>query len=240
MILVLILLIIFILLLLFIFLIVISTLKIEVKDLFVSNIEKNFNAKHPYEESIKQQDLNSLLKEQEDQMQNYSKKQIDKIIFSLSLGRCEWLKISLNQKRIKSLYTKMHLERIDIKKLEQDFKLEDLKIFPKLKPKISYLNLQASFGLKSPITTAFTVASVASVISILLSQFAKEWKKENYQYNIIPIYLQKKLYQINFNCIIEFKMVHIINVIYIFVKKGKSDKNERTTSNRKSYGYSYE
>lgn len=240
MILVLILLIIFILLLLFIFLIVISTLKIEVKDLFVSNIEKNFNAKHPYEESIKQQDLNSLLKEQEDQMQNYSKKQIDKIIFSLSLGRCKWLKISLNQKRIKSLYTKMHLERIDIKKLEQDFKLEDLKIFPKLKPKISYLNLQASFGLKSPITTAFTVASVASVISILLSQFAKEWKKENYQYNIIPIYLQKKLYQINFNCIIEFKMVHIINVIYIFVKKGKSDKNERTTSNRKSYGYSYE
>lgn len=240
MILVLILLIIFILLLLFIFLIVISTLKIEVKDLFVSNIEKNFNAKHPYEESIKQQDLNSLLKEQEDQMQNYSKKQIDKIIFSLSLGRCKWLKISLNQKRIKSLYTKMHLERIDIKKIEQDFKLENLKILPKLHPKISYLNLQASFGLKSPITTAFTVASVASVISILLSQFAKEWKKENYQYNIIPIYLQKKLYQINFNCIIEFKMVHIINVIYIFVKKGKSDKNERTTSNRKSYGYSYE
>ena len=240
MILVLILLIIFILLLLFIFLIVISTLKIEVKDLFVSNIEKNFNAKHPYEESIKQQDLNSLLKEQEDQMQNYSKKQIDKRIFSLSLGRCKWLKISLNQKRIKSLYTKMHLERIDIKKLEQDFKLEDLKIFPKLKPKISYLNLQASIGLKSPISTAFTVASIASIISILLPHFTKEWKKENYQYSINPIYLQKNLYQINFNCIIEFKMVHIINVIYIFVKKGKSEKNERTTSNRKSYGYSYE
>ena len=210
MILVLILLTILILLFFLAFLMVISTLKVEVQDLFLSNLEAS------------------------------SKKQIGNIIFSLSIGSFKWLKIGLNQKRIKSLYTQMHLERIDIKKLEQNFKLEDLKILPKLHPKISYLNLQTMLGLKSPISTAFTVASVASLISILLPHFTKEWKKENYQYSINPIYLQKNLYQINFNCIIEFKMVHIINVIYIFVKKGKSEKNERTTSNRKSYGYSYE
>lgn len=210
MILVLILLIILILLLFLAFLMVISTLKVEVQDLFLSNLE------------------------------NSSKRQIGKVIFSLSIGKFNWLKISLNQKRIKLLYTKMHLERIDIKKIEQDFKWENLKVLPKLHLMITYFHLRANLGFKSPITTAFTIASIASLISILLSHFAKEWKKENYQYSINPIYLQKNLYQINFNCIIEFKMVHIINVIYIFVKKGKSDKNEPTTSNRKSYGYSYE
>ncbi len=240
MILVLILLTILIFLLLLTLLIVISTLKIEVQNLFVSNIEKTFNTKPASEKPTKQEEFKSFLKEQEDKIRNYSQRQIEKVIFFLFIGKFNWLKITLNKKRVKDLYTKMHLERIDIKKLEQDFKLEDLKIFPKLKPKISYLNLQASIGLKSPISTAFTVASIASIISILLPHFTKEWKKENYQYSINPIYLQKNLYQINFNCIIEFKMVHIINVIYIFVKKGKSEKNERTTSNRKSYGYSYE
>ena len=240
MILVLILLTILIFILLLALLIVVSTLKIEVKNLCISNIEKKFNEKQSSKESIKQQDLRSLLKEQENQIQNYSKKQIDKIIIFLSMGKLNWLKISLNAKKIKTLYSKMHLERIDIKKIEQDFKLEDLKILPKLHPKISYLNLQANLGFESPITTAFTVAGIASIISILLAHFAQEWTKENYQYCIKPIYWQKKLYQINFNCIIEFKMVHIINIIYIFIKKGKSDKNERTTSNRKPYGYSYE
>ena len=240
MILVLILLTILIFLLLLALLIIISTLKIEVQDLLVSNIEKNFNAKPISEKSTKQEEFKSFFKEQEDKIQNYSQRQIDKIIVSFFIGKFNWLKISLNSKKIKLLYTKMHLERIDIKKLEQDFKLEDLKILSKLQPKIAYLNLQASLGLKSPIATAFTIASMASIISILLSHFAKEWKKENYQYSITPIYLQKNSYQINFNCIIEFKMVHIINVIYIFIKKGKSDKNERTTSNRKSYGYRYE
>ena len=65
-------------------------------------------------------------------------------------------------------------------------------------------------------------------------------KKEHYNYTIEPIYQNKNIYKIQFNCIIQVKMVHIINVIYIFLKKGRSDLNERTTSNRRSYGYSYE
>ena len=65
MILVLILLTILIFILLLALLIVVSTLKIEVKNLCISNIEKKFNEKQSSKESIKQQDLRSLLKEQD-------------------------------------------------------------------------------------------------------------------------------------------------------------------------------
>lgn len=210
MILVLILLAIFISFLLISCLILASTFQIHLKDIFLSNLETK--KRHSYE---------------------------IRLSFHL-FGKVKWLQLKLNSQRIHKLYRKMHLERIDIKKLEQDFRWDDLKILSKLHPIISYFNLQAKIGLQTPITTAFLVASSSSIISIILSHFVKKWNSQDYQYRIEPIFLSKNLYQIQWNCIIELKMVHIINVLYIFVKKGKSDKNESRTSNRKSYGYSYE
>ncbi len=134
----------------------------------------------------------------------------------------------------------MQLEKIDFKKLEQDFKWEDLKIIKKLNPKISYLDLKAKIGIESPVITAFIVSIISSIISILLPYVAINLNKKNYKYIIQPLYQNKNLYKIQFNCIIQVKMVHIINVIYIFLKKGRSDSDERTTSNRRAYGYSYE
>ena len=65
-------------------------------------------------------------------------------------------------------------------------------------------------------------------------------KKERYIYNIKPLYYNKNLYKINLNCIIEIKMVHIINIIFILIKKGRKKNEQSTTSNRKPYAYSYE
>ena len=95
-------------------------------------------------------------------------------------------------------------------------------------------------GLESPVLTAFTVTTLSSIISIFLPYVATSEKKEQYEYVITPIYQNRNLYKIEFNCIIQVKMVHIINVISSILKKGRSDLNERTTSHRRSYGYSYE
>ena len=134
----------------------------------------------------------------------------------------------------------MQLEKIDLKKLEKDFRWEDLKIVKKLQPKISHLKLDMQIGLESPVLTAFTVTTLSSIISIFLPYVATSEKKEQYEYVITPIYQNRNLYKIEFNCIIQVKMVHIINVISSILKKGRSDLNERTTSHRRSYGYSYE
>lgn len=226
-----------ILILLLAFLIINSSLVINIKELFVSNIPEKQKAHYKIEISLK------------------------------AFKYIKWIKISLTEEKVKKILEKPFV-KIDFKKLEKDFKLEDIKVLKKLVPELAYLNLDANIGLENAITTSFTVALVASAISIILPNIIPKSEKlqnsskkqddtytskrkikslqkiskiqKNYKYQINPIFQNKNLYKINLNCIIQLKMVHIINVIYIFSKKGRSDKNERTTSNRKSYGYSYE
>ncbi|MCI9177241.1 MAG: hypothetical protein HFJ28_01350 [Clostridia bacterium] len=163
-----------------------------------------------------------------------------RVVLSLYfLNKIRWIKTCFNEQKVKEIIKKMPIQ-IDIKKVEQKLKLQDLKVLKKLQLKISKFYLQSKLGVKSPVLTSFLVATLSSAISILLGKTATSLEKRKYQYEIVPIYQNKNLYKISFNCIIELKMVHIINVIYILIKKGKSDENERTASNRKSYGYSYE
>lgn len=191
-------------------LVIASTLHIQIKNLSVSNMEPKNTNEYA-------------------------------IIFSLYLGnKIKWIWFRLNDKKVRKMYSKMQLEKLDFKKFRKDFKVKDLKELPNLQPKISYLNLDANLGFISPITTSFLVATIASIISIALPYLAKSIKKERYIYNIKPLYYNKNLYKINLNCIIEIKMVHIINIIFILIKKGRKKNEQSTTSNRKPYAYSYE
>ena len=210
MILVLILLGILVLLITIITLIIASTLHIQIKNLSVSNMEPKNKSEYA-------------------------------IIFSLYLGnKIKWIWFKLNDKKIRKMYSKMQLEKLDFKKFRKDFKVKYIKQLPKLQPKISYLNLDANLGVISPVTTSFLVATIAAIISIALPYLAKSLNKERYIYNIKPLYYNKNLYKINLNCIIEIKMVHIINIIFVFIKKGRKKNEQSTTSNRKSYAYSNE
>ena len=184
-------------------LIIASTLHIQIKNLSVSNMEPKNTNEYA-------------------------------IIFSLYLGnKIKWIWFRLNDKKVRKMYSKMQLEKLDFKKFRKDFKVKDLKELPKLQPKISYLNLDANLGVISPVTTSFLVATISSIISIALPYLATSLKKERYIYNIKPLYYNKNLYKINLNCIIEIKMVHIINIIFILIKKGKKKNEQSTTSNRK-------
>lgn len=194
-----------------IILIIVSTLHIQIKNLSVSNMKPKNKAKYA-------------------------------IIISLYLGnKIKWIWFNLNDKRMKKMYSKIQLEKLDFQKLKKDFKMKDLKQLPKLKPKISYLNLDANLGVIDPTATSFLVAIIATIISLLLPYLATDLKEKNYIYNIKPLYYNQNLYKVNVDCIIEIKMVHIINVIYyILIKKGRKKNDQSTTSNRKSYAYSYE
>lgn len=194
-----------------IILIIVSTLHIQIKNLSVSNMK------------LKNKD-------------EYA------IIISLYLGnKIKWIWFNLNDKKMKKMYSKIQLEKLDFQKFKKDFKMKDLKQLPKLKPKISYLNLDANLGVIDPTATSFLVAIIATIISLLLPYLATDLKEKNYIYNIKPLYYNQNLYKVNVDCIIEIKMVHIINVIYyILIKKGRKKNDQSTTSNRKPYAYSYE
>lgn len=197
---------------LFMIFIILSTIKIRIENLLMTNMSEIPQKQQP----------------------NYH------ITFSLYLfNRVKWFSISINRLKMQKLYSKIQLDKIDIKKIEKDFSFQDLKLLKKIKPNVSLLNLELKIGTEDAILTSFIVFLISTGISILLPHVIKRYDKNKYKYLITPLYFQKNLYQIKLNCIIEIKLVHIINMIYIFIKKRRSDKNERT-SNRRPYDYSYE
>ena len=164
-----------------------------------------------------------------------------KLVFSLYLfNKIKWISIKLNKDKVTKIYKKMKIDRFDFKKLEQNFKFEDLKQLKTLDPKISYLNFLVKVGVEDTILTTFIIFVISTIISILLPYTIKKYEKDKYYYQILPLYINKNVYEIKLDCIIEVKMVHIINIIYVFLKKRRVDSNEQRASNRRTYGYSYE
>ena len=164
-----------------------------------------------------------------------------KIKISLNLfGKIKWIGISINQEKLQQALERVKWNKFDIKKMEQDFRIEDLKQIKELHPAISYLNLKAKIGLEDAVITSYLVGVISIFISLLLPHLVQKYEKNKYHYEIVPLYFGKNVYEIEFDGIIEIKMVHIINIRYYFLKKRREKKYEQRASNRRSYGYSYE
>ena len=84
-----------------ILLLCLSTIRINVNKLKLSNIDNN------YGENIKDYSIN----------------------ISMSLfNKIKWISVNLNDKKIKKIQNKMNMQKIDFKKLKGDFKPDDIKL----------------------------------------------------------------------------------------------------------------
>lgn len=170
-------------------------------------------------------------------MENMKKPKNYKIKIALYLfNKIKWIWISLDDKKIQKISQKSKWNEVDKKKYVD---VKDIKLVKKLSPKISFLNLKVKLGTFDIVATTYLVAILSTFVAVLLPYTIKKYKKENYYYEILPVYSDKNLYEIKLNCIIEEKMVHIISIVYALLKKRRVDKNERT-SNRRSYAYGHE
>ena len=170
-------------------------------------------------------------------IENMKKPKNYKIKIALYLfNKIKWIWISLDDKKIQKISQKSKWNEVDIKKYVD---VKDIKLVKKLSPKISFLNLKVKLGTFDIVATTYLVAILSTFVAVLLPYTIKKYKKENYYYEILPVYSDKNLYEIKLNCIIEEKMVHIISIVYALLKKRRVDKNERT-SNRRSYAYGHE
>ncbi len=150
-------------------------------------------------------------------------------------------RIKIDEDRVNKIKNKHKNEKIDMKILKEDNKVNKaIKGVIKHKmTRISMVNLDAKIGLIDGILTSASVAILSTIVSIVLSLLIKDYKQDNINYKIIPIYSNEITVKIFLSCIIEVKLVHIIYMIYVILKKGSVKLNERT-SNRRSYAYSYE
>ena len=147
-----------------------------------------------------------------------------KLIFSLSfLNKFKWLSFKLNKRKLNKIRLKMHLDRIDIKKLEKDFKISDIKELLKIKPRLTSMNLKLQVGFEDIILTTYIVPSICTLLSVILPGVTRRNDIKNIKYVVEPIYNHGNLYYINLNSNIEIKMLNLLNSIYGIYKNRKKD-----------------
>ena len=169
------------------------------------------------------------------------------IIKVKALGIIPILKKVYDKNKINDINKKLDIskkiKKIDINKviesLKEDNKLNKdlIKKFIKDMFQIIKIDFKIELGTENAAITAIMIGILSTLISIALRNKIKNTNLQRYK--IIPKYCNHNLINIDISGIFGIKLIHIINIIYILVKEKGESKYERT-SNRKSYGYSYE
>lgn len=194
---------------------VFSYIQIEINNFEISN-NKNANIKtiNTNENNIKNKANIS-----------YISKDYKVIISLLFLNKVRWISLHLNRLKLRKIYTKMHLERIDIKKIEQDFKLSDIKEIIKIKPNIEKLKLHIDIGLENVLLTSYIIPLICTILSIILSKNIKIQDLDEIEYIVNPIYNKGNKYNIKLSSVLRVKMVSILMTIVKIYKKSRKNQN---------------
>ena len=218
------------LLLLLVILIVLSTLRIEIEDFRADNYKRNEHIVKEYFIFIRLYLFNKL---------KWFGIKIDKAKV-LKIKKGSLLKYIDNKMGIKRGEELNTLEKLIIKKRKELFNKETLKDVKGLKIYISKLNFKLDIGTVSTVLTPFVVVFISSVLSILLTNGIENLEYSKCNYKITPLYMERNIFKIKVNCIINIKIVHIMNIIYFLAKKRRSDNEDGRTSDRRSHVYSHE
>lgn len=151
------------------------------------------------------------------------------------LNKFKFLEIKLDNKKLKKIYSKQKVEKIDTKKVMRNLpksNKEKLNLLKKIN--LQKLDLNLEIGTVDIMLTTLIIPLLSSFLSCLLVKAGNR----NCKYRIMPIYVEDFMYKIDLNCIFSLKMIHIINIMWLILRK-RDDKNGRT-SNRRFNAYSYE
>lgn len=180
--------------------------------------------------------------------QNLEKMKWDYLVFlELSLfGMIKIIKLRIDPDRvarmIRKFKVKEKMQEMDFKQMKQDLpdKKEQIEIIKRLKINLEEFHFVLELGTKDVLITSAMIAFLSSILGIAIARVIKKYQEEKYEYKMIPVYQNKNIINLNANCIIQVKMVHIIGIIFTLVRKRKEKQKHERTSNRRSYDYSYE
>ena len=176
-----------------------STIRLELKNVQISNLTEN------------------------------NKKYIIKIS-SYLFNKIKWFSLKINNNKLKKISKDLHLEQIDVKKIEKNFRISDLKEIANIKPKVSYLNLEMKIGIEDVILTSYIIPIICTILAILLPYIVSKDKEKCIKYDILPIYHSKNEYDIKFNTILEIKTINILISAYKIIKSRKKTVKEIETN----------
>lgn len=195
-----------------------STIKIEIKNLQISK--------------------NGKIKENKEGGQYRIKIRV------LFLEKIPILFFNIDNEKISKIRNSKSLKKIDLRKIQSKMKVKKisslklLKAIKIIKINITKMYFKMQIGTENAYITAYIVAILSEIIAILLPYFSQP-QKSNIKYLVNPLYNNTNEYYLNLNGIFCIKIVHIINTIIFLLKRGDKKKNERS-SNRRTYAYSNE
>lgn len=195
------------------FLLCISTLNVEIKDLLIDSTNKKGSKVENYIIFIRLKIINKLT------------------IFKTRIDKEKIQKYKILNKKIF-----LKIKEIEKKFLEDETKnldKESIRIVKYFKFNVDEFDLYLKIGLMNTLFTTISVVLTSTLLSILLAKTSNTFNSNKYL--IMPEYSGRSSIKLKLNCIIQIKIIHIINIIYMFIKKKRSvDYNERT-SNRRTY-----
>ncbi len=189
--------------------------------------------------------LSSILIEIEGfRKENGKKLQLQKpiVIRIQFLGKLPIIKWKITKNKINQLEKEKKLPHVTIETIEQGHVLQkrNRELIKNLKICLESMNLKINIGTENAVFTAYSVAFIASTISLLLPHIICMKNKDKCYYAVIPKYENKNEYQIELSCIFRIKIVHIIYSLYMHKKQEKGEKKNERTSYRRFNEYSHE
>ena len=138
------------------------------------------------------------------------------------LEKIKYLKLDITKDKIEWQFMQKNIKNLK-EKIEKDknkFYIRLLSNIKKINFKLKKIDLKINLGLEDAATNAIIVGIISSSIPVVMGILNNNniieinAKKGNQIYwKIMPIYQNRNLLNIDLNCIISFKLIHIIYII---------------------------
>ena len=136
--------------------------------------------------------------------------------------KINYFKLDITKYKMEKRVIRKNIEKLK-RKIEKDKNNFDMKQISKLKKmniKIQKINLKVFLGTEDAAQNAIIVGTISSIIAIIMGVLSEkkilamgDGKENQINWKIIPLYQNRNLLNIDLNCIISFKLIHIINAI---------------------------
>lgn len=146
-----------------------------------------------------------------------------KIIIKLYIfEKINYFKLDITKYKMEKRVIRKNIEKLKrkIEKNKNNFDIKQISKLKKMNIKIQKINLKIVLGTEDAMQNAIIVGTISSIIAIIMGALSEkeilaigDGKENSINWKIIPLYQNRNLLNIDLNCIISFKLIHIINAI---------------------------
>ena len=136
--------------------------------------------------------------------------------------KINYFKLDITKYKMEKRVIRKNIEKLK-RKIEKDknnFDMRQISKLRKMNIKIQKINLKMVLGTEDTAQNAIIVGTISSIIAIIMGVLSEkkilamgDGKENQINWKIIPLYQNRNLLNIDLNCIISFKLIHIINAI---------------------------